>query len=111
MSTPRSIGTPRHVPESRHPRGLIDTSVLIDLERIETADLPAEIAVAAITMAALNHPNIAAIYGLENGLVGLVGQVGRVGYRERVVALDEASPIAREVGAALEGTARRSDVG
>ena len=41
------------MPESRHPRGLIDTSVLIDLERIETADLPAEIAVSAISMAEL----------------------------------------------------------
>ena len=33
------------MPDPRHPRGLIDTSVVIDLERIEAADLPAEIAV------------------------------------------------------------------
>lgn len=39
--------------ESRHPRGLVDTSVVIDLERIEAADLPVEIAVSAITMAEL----------------------------------------------------------
>ena len=39
--------------EPRHPRGLIDTSVVIDLELIEPADLPAEIAVSAITMAEL----------------------------------------------------------
>ena len=39
--------------EPRHPRGLIDTSVVIDLERIEPADLPEEIAVSAITMAEL----------------------------------------------------------
>jgi predicted nucleic acid-binding protein len=39
--------------EPRHLRGLIDTSVVIDLERIEPANLPAEIAVSAITMAEL----------------------------------------------------------
>ena len=39
--------------DPRHPRGLIDTSVVIDLELIERADLPAEIAVSAITMAEL----------------------------------------------------------
>jgi predicted nucleic acid-binding protein len=41
------------VPDPRHPRGLIDTSVVIDMERIQAADLPAEIAVSAITMAEL----------------------------------------------------------
>jgi predicted nucleic acid-binding protein len=41
------------VPEPRHPRGLVDTSVVIDLERIRAADLPGEIAVSAITMAEL----------------------------------------------------------
>jgi predicted nucleic acid-binding protein len=41
------------VADSRHPRGLIDTSVVIELERIEAADLPVEIAVSAITMAEL----------------------------------------------------------
>lgn len=39
--------------DPRHPRGLIDTSVVIDLELIEPADLPLEIAVSAITMAEL----------------------------------------------------------
>jgi predicted nucleic acid-binding protein len=41
------------VADSRHPRGLIDTSVVIDLERIEAVDLPVEIAVSALTMAEL----------------------------------------------------------
>jgi predicted nucleic acid-binding protein len=41
------------VADVRHPRGLIDTSVVIDLERIEPADLPLELAVSAITMAEL----------------------------------------------------------
>jgi predicted nucleic acid-binding protein len=41
------------VAEPRHPRGLIDTSVVIDLKLIEPADLPAEVAVSAITMAEL----------------------------------------------------------
>ena len=39
--------------DPRHPRGLIDTSVVIDLELIEPADLPLELAVSAITMAEL----------------------------------------------------------
>jgi predicted nucleic acid-binding protein len=41
------------VAEQRHPRGLIDTSVVIDLETIEPADLPLELAVSAVTMAEL----------------------------------------------------------
>jgi predicted nucleic acid-binding protein len=41
------------VPDSRRPRGLIDTSVVIDLDRIVEADLPMELAVSAITMAEL----------------------------------------------------------
>ena len=36
-----------------HPRGLIDTSVLIDLEQIDPAVLPVELAVSAVTMAEL----------------------------------------------------------
>lgn len=39
--------------ESRHAHGLIDTSVLIDLELIEPADLPEQLAVSVITMAEL----------------------------------------------------------
>jgi hypothetical protein len=41
------------VPEHRHLRGLIDTSVVIDLEQIERHDLPAELAVSVITTAEL----------------------------------------------------------
>ena len=39
--------------DRRHARGLIDTSVVIDLELIEPADLPVELAVSAVTMAEL----------------------------------------------------------
>lgn len=39
--------------DARHPRGLIDTSVVIDLERLEQRDLPEEVAVSAVTMAEL----------------------------------------------------------
>lgn len=39
--------------DRRHARGLIDTSVVIDLELIEPADLPLELAVSAMTMAEL----------------------------------------------------------
>jgi predicted nucleic acid-binding protein len=38
---------------SQCPRGLIDTSIVIDLERLRPEDLPTELAVAAITMAEL----------------------------------------------------------
>jgi predicted nucleic acid-binding protein len=41
------------VREQRHARGVIDTSVIIDLAQIEPADLPLELAVSAITMAEL----------------------------------------------------------
>jgi predicted nucleic acid-binding protein len=35
------------------PRGIIDTSVVIDLERVHAGDLPAELAVSAVTLAEL----------------------------------------------------------
>ena len=41
------------MPDERHTRGLIDTSVVIDLKLIEPAALPLELAVSAITMAEL----------------------------------------------------------
>ena len=44
---------PHRVRDPRHARGLIDTSVIIDLDRIEQADLPLELAVSAVTMAEL----------------------------------------------------------
>lgn len=39
--------------DRRHPRGLLDTSVVIDLEQIEPAHLPVECAVSVMTMAEL----------------------------------------------------------
>jgi hypothetical protein len=41
------------VADSRHGRGLLDTSVVIDIERIDATSLPAEVAVSAVTMAEL----------------------------------------------------------
>lgn len=41
------------MPETRHARGLIDTSVVIDLQEIDPADLPVEVAVSAVTLAEL----------------------------------------------------------
>lgn len=38
---------------SRAPRGLLDTSVVIDLDRIEAGQLPIELAICALTMAEL----------------------------------------------------------
>jgi predicted nucleic acid-binding protein len=48
-----SIRIPPRVAEQHHPRGIIDTSVVIDLERIDAVQLPLEVAVSAITMAEL----------------------------------------------------------
>ena len=39
--------------DRRHSRGLIDNSIVIDLELIDPADLPQELAVSAVTMAEL----------------------------------------------------------
>lgn len=41
------------MPDARPSRGILDTSVIIDLEYIDTALLPIEVAVTAITMAEL----------------------------------------------------------
>jgi len=41
------------VPERRHPRGLVDTSVVIDLDRIDPTLLPEMLAISAVTMAEL----------------------------------------------------------
>jgi len=38
---------------SRRPRGLLDTSVVIDLEQLDPSKLPIEVAVSAVTMAEL----------------------------------------------------------
>lgn len=39
--------------EPRHPRGLADTAVVIDLETIESDALPVEVAISAVTLAEL----------------------------------------------------------
>ena len=41
------------LPDARPPRGLLDTSVLVELEQIEVTSLPIEVAISAITMAEL----------------------------------------------------------
>ena len=53
ISTPGPTRTLYPVPDQRHARGVLDTSVIIDLERIEPSQLPVEVAVSAITMAEL----------------------------------------------------------
>jgi len=52
MSTRCSIRALRRVAE-RRARGLVDTSVVIDLDRIEPSSLPAELALSAVTLAEL----------------------------------------------------------
>ncbi len=41
------------MPESRHPRGIVDTSVVIELDRLDPGALPSELAVSALTLAEL----------------------------------------------------------
>lgn len=41
------------MPDHRHRRGVIDTSVVIDLDRLDPRDLPGELAIAAVTLAEL----------------------------------------------------------
>jgi predicted nucleic acid-binding protein len=41
------------VANKRHARGLVDTSVVIDLELVDPGELPVELAVSAVTMAEL----------------------------------------------------------
>ena len=56
IGPPMNLGhrTPALVPDApRAQRGVIDTSVVIDLEQLEAAQLPLELAVSAITMAEL----------------------------------------------------------
>lgn len=44
---------PRHVPDVGRPRGLLDTSVVIDLERVDVVSLPSEMAISVVTLAEL----------------------------------------------------------
>ena len=41
------------MPDRRHARGLVDTSVVIDLEQIDPNSLPIELAISAVTLAEL----------------------------------------------------------
>lgn len=41
------------MPDERHRRGLLDTSVVIDIEMLDPSQLPVEVAVSALTMAEL----------------------------------------------------------
>lgn len=50
---PRSTRIRHRVAERRHARGLVDTSVVIDLDVIDSQRLPLELAISAITLAEL----------------------------------------------------------
>lgn len=53
-STSSPTNTRRRVAEQRrHQRGILDTSVVIDLEKLDAAQLPAQVAISALTMAEL----------------------------------------------------------
>ncbi len=83
---------------------VLPVSVAGDADRLARFQREAEV------LAALNHPNIAAIYGLEKirGITALVMELveGPRTCRERIargaIPLDEALPIARQIAEALE---------
>ena len=53
-STSSPTNTRRRVAEQRRrQRGILDTSVVIDLEKLDAAQLPAQVAISALTMAEL----------------------------------------------------------
>ena len=53
LTSTRCSTRARALVAERHPRWLVDTSVVVDLERIEPYSLPAELAVSAVTLAEL----------------------------------------------------------
>ena len=53
MSIPAPTRTPPRVAEAPAARGLVDTSVIIKLERVAAEELPAQIAIAAVTLSEL----------------------------------------------------------
>lgn len=54
-SKPLQTKTRRHVPDpERAPRGILATSVIIDIEELEASQLPLEVAITSITMAELS---------------------------------------------------------
>ena len=59
--------TRTHVPEHRRARGLLDTSVVIDIEALSPSQLPVEVAISAITMAELAAGSHATTDAIERG--------------------------------------------
>ncbi|HET6549690.1 MAG TPA: PIN domain-containing protein [Solirubrobacter sp.] len=51
--------------DRRHARGLADTSVIVDIDRIDACDLPAEVAVSTLTLAELAAGPLAATDAAE----------------------------------------------
>ena len=94
---------------------VLPPDVAIDADRLVRFEREAQI------LASLNHPNIAAIYGVEDatGVPALVMEfvdgptlAGRIGMGP--IPIDEASPMARQIAEALEaaheqGIIHRSD--
>ena len=82
---------------------VLPASVAADPDRLARFDREAK------TLAALNHPNIAAIYGLEKscGITALVmelveGPTLADRIAQGAIPIDEALPIARQIAEALE---------
>ena len=49
------------------PRGILDTSVIIDLEQLDSSELPVEVAISSITLAELSAGPQAAVDPVERG--------------------------------------------
>ena len=90
---------------------ILPAAMVSDAERLARFQREAEV------LAALNHPNIAAIYGFEraNGTSALVmelveGQTLAERIAQSSIPLDEAIPIARQIVSALEAAHERGIV-
>lgn len=90
---------------------VLPSAMALDVERLARLQREAEV------LASLNHPNIAAIYGIEraDGVLALVMElVEGPTLAERIAAgpmpLDEAMPIARQIADALESAHDRGIV-
>ena len=68
--------TRTRVPEHRKARGLLDTSVVIDIELLSPSQLPVEVAISAITMAELAAAPHAATDPDERGRDQAAGGIG-----------------------------------
>ena len=100
-----SLSGDRHDAEASSRHKILPSSLSADPDRLARFQREAEV------LASLNHPNIAAIYGLQDAqgvkalVMELVEGVDPCGpHRARAIPIDDALPIAKQIVEALEAT-------